>query len=105
MFHHHTAKAPPPRRLWYTPYEGVMLWRALVNAFPEALAICVMPNHIHLLLPHDDPGRKLMRLMSGWTRWMQHRGRTGPIWDPRPPPERVADEKHARRTVRYIHLN
>jgi hypothetical protein len=64
-----------------------------------------MPDHIHLILP-DAPGKRLGRAMSAYAQWRNaYRGERGPVWTPHPPPDRLADEKHLRRTIRYVHLN
>ncbi|MES2643897.1 MAG: hypothetical protein V4850_30695 [Myxococcota bacterium] len=105
MFHL-VARALPKRLLFRTHAEALALFHALARAFPEALALTVMPDHVHLVLPHADPSRRLARVMSGYTRWRNHaRNENGPVWAPHPPPERLPNAQHARRTVRYVHLN
>ena len=83
------------------------MFTRLVRAFPELLALCVMPDHVHLLLPHADPGHRFGAVLSGYTRWRNAaRGRrVANLWQPAPPPVPIPDVHHLRRTVRYIHLN
>ncbi len=78
-------------------------WSLLRHAFPRALAACLMPNHLHLIGPGDDPerdrrsvSRVLVTLMSG--RGPGH-------WEPVPVPAVVPDLRHLRRQVRYVALN
>ncbi len=105
MFHH-VARAAPGRLLFRTHAEGLALFRRLARAFPEAEALTVMPDHVHLVLPHDDPSGRLAGAMSGYARWRNHaRREAGPVWATHPAPERLPDDQHARRTVRYVHLN
>ena len=104
MFHHVARSEEGP--LFVTYIEGAALWWRLVDAFPEAIAIAVMPDHVHLVLPHDDPGGKLGAVLSGYARWRhRHRGGSGPVWRPLGAPRVINDPKHLRRTIRYLHLN
>lgn len=105
MFHH-VAKAPPGTLLFRRDPEGMALWIRVVRAFPELVAVCVMPDHVHLVIPHDDPSGKMGQMMSAYARWRNAaRGQRGPVWGGHPPPERLPDDLHLRRTVRYVHLN
>ncbi len=81
MFHLVARSVEGP--LFCSWFEGVVLWEILVDAFPELIALCVMPDHLHLILPHDDPDRRLGRAMAAFARWRnRHRGRSGPVWQP-----------------------
>ena len=106
MFHL-VAHARRGHLLWFRESEGAALFEQLLRAFPEAVALCVMPNHLHLVLPHPDPGRRLGAALSGYTRWRNaYRGRrVANLWEPSPPAELLPDASHVRRTVRYVHLN
>ena len=88
--------------------EAAHLWRSLRRAFPEAHAACLMPDHLHLLLPHADQAGRLARVRGGYARWLKHHPQwVQPLrWAPTPPPEELAsDPSHLRRTIRYVHLN
>ncbi len=95
--------------LYTADFEAAHLWDLLRAAFPEALACCLMPDHIHLLLPHADPAHRLARVRRGYTRWLGRR----PRWlrqpfawaEPGAPVELAPDPGHTRRTIRYILLN
>ena len=93
-------------RLWKDDAEAAGLWRALTGAFPEPLALCLMPSHVHVVLPTGDHTRPLARAMSGYARFRNHRrGAAGPVFAASDPPSIVADDRHLRRTVRYLALN
>lgn len=103
--YHLVARAQPGTLLFRTHREARRLFDALLAAFPDAEALCLLPDHVHALPNTPDAGR-LGRVMSGFARWRNaDRGHTGPVWTPAPPPELLPDEKHERRTVRYVHLN
>lgn len=104
--YHYVSRARSGLVLFRTWTEGLRLFAAIRDAFPELVALCVMPDHIHLLLAHDEGGPRLAALMSGHARYLrQSRGSGGhSYWEPAPPPERVEADKVGR-NIRYIHLN
>lgn len=105
MFHL-VARSLPHRLLWCHDADGLALFNGLHRAFPDLIALCVMPDHVHLLLPHADPDNRMHRAMAGYARGLcARRGIRGPLWDARPPAVRIPGQKHLRRTIRYIHLN
>lgn len=72
---------------------------------PGIHALCLMPDHVHLLHEREVP-LSLARAMSGHTRSINaHRGRVGALLRASPKPEAVAGREKIRRSVRYIHLN
>lgn len=100
------ARAPKGRLLFRTHLEARALWQCLTEAFPEAQSLVVMPNHVHLDLPHDDPDGRLGAAMRAYARWRNHhRAERGPVWDHAPPAHQPADAEHARRLRRYTALN
>ena len=105
MFHH-VAHAARGRLLFIRDTEALALWNALSAAFPELIALTLMPDHYHLVLPHDDPGNRLHPVLQGHAQLRNRRAhRTGALWTEREPPVAVPDALHLRRTIRYIHLN
>lgn len=78
MFHH-VAHAVSGRLLFVRDTEAARLFASLAAEFPELVALCVMPDHLHLILQA--------------------------LWDVRPAPVLIPDRLHAQRTVRYVHLN
>jgi REP element-mobilizing transposase RayT len=104
--YHIVARALPDTVLWRDPTEANALWRILTRTFPELVALCLMPDHFHLVLPHADEANRLSRALAAYARWRNHRRKQkGPVWASPPPPEKIADDKHLRRTIRYVHLN
>ena len=85
--------------------EARALWDRLLAGPGSPAALVLMPNHVHALVPQLDE-RAFSRALSGYARWRNHhRGASGPVWERHPPPHAVPDQKHLRRTLRYIHLN
>lgn len=104
-YQHHVLHAVRGR-LWKDAAEAAALWRALAAAFPDAPSICLMPTHAHLVLPDGDHARELSRAISGYARFRNHRhGDSGPVFAPTSEPSNVSDDRHLRRTVRYLALN
>lgn len=104
--HHYVARAPRGRLLFRTWQEGLRLYRVLGRAFPGMVALCVMPNHVHLLLAHGEGLSALRAVMSAFARWRAgHRDEvSGPVWERAPEPEPVSPDQEAR-VLRYVHLN
>jgi hypothetical protein len=74
------------------------------EAFPDALAASLMPNHPHLLahvshLPQAE--LRFRRLCFGFARRVKIRG----LWESRPPAKLVGAGDKLRREVRYVLLN
>lgn len=106
--YHLVAHALPGRLLFRTWEEGLHLYNLILTLFPEALAVVVMPDHIHILLPHPDKTKRLRNVMSAHAQWIAHRRGDSAgvlLWSPAPLPEAVTDELKERRNVRYVHLN
>lgn len=102
---HLVARAAPGRLLFTDACAATALWDIVVAHFPDLHALCLMPNHVHLIVP-VAPGLRLGHAMSSFARWRAHHGgRSGALWSPHPPPETIPGDKHLRRTVRYVLLN
>lgn len=103
--YHHVARTLDHRLAFTTWEEGRRLWDTVVAAAPGPTALCVMPDHIHLLTPVEVRFR-LSAALSGYTRWRnRRRGTEGPLWERLPEPGRVEGPMKLRRNIRYIHLN
>lgn len=100
---HVVAHAVSGDFLWRCHEEGLALWTRLLALQPAAL--CLMPDHIHVLTERYDC-QAFARLLSGFTRWRHHRrGGHGQVWMPHPEPVRPSGPLHLQRTHRYIALN
>jgi hypothetical protein len=101
---HLVDRALPGQYPLTDPHSGWEMMRALRRAWPDALAACVMPNHLHVLVASDSPAQeqaRLSKVIGGFTR----RAHGQWIWQPVPSPTLVADRSHLQRTIRYVHLN
>ncbi len=105
MFHY-VVRSRPGTVLFRTWEEGLRLFVMVRAAFRELLGACVMPDHLHLLLPHDEGLRRLGAMMSGYARFRNAARRTEGmrVWDDAPEPEPVEVDKE-QRNIRYVHLN
>ncbi|MFH1462894.1 MAG: hypothetical protein ABIO70_00705 [Pseudomonadota bacterium] len=100
---HVVAHAVPGTFLWQRWEEGLALWTRLLALRPAAL--CLMPDHLHLLADRCDE-RAFIGALSGYARWRAHRrGGAGGLWLPHPPPVSPGGRLHLQRTLRYILLN
>jgi hypothetical protein len=81
------------------------IWNELQNRFPDARAVILMPNHLHLVV--DAANETAPRiLLSDILRITSIRFKLGPgAWQPVPDGRIVADRKHLQRLIRYIYLN
>jgi hypothetical protein len=82
---------------------GEHLWRRLRENFPDALAACLMPDHVHLVTASRDLARERRRMahvLSGLTRFHASKFR----WEVGAPSV-IPNVAHLRRNLRYVHLN
>ncbi len=105
MSHHHVTRAQGASLLFRTHAEARALWEALLREVPAPLALCLMPDHIHLL--HERPVRRAFgHALRSYALWRNaHRGESGPVFGDQPPAEEVRGRTKERRSIRYIHLN
>lgn len=103
--HHLVAHTTPGRRLFSAWGEGRALWDRVTNALPGARAVCLMPDHVHVL--HErNVKRALGWALSGHARWLNARsGTSGALLRPSPDAQPIVGEKKLRRQIRYVHLN
>ncbi len=82
---------------------GWRFWSRVRDAFPEALAACLMPNHLHLLVRSSPSrARQVFRgVASGFARGYGYRR----LFEGVAHTEVRDDPKHLARQIRYIHLN
>lgn len=101
---HLVGRASAKRLLFRTHTEARKLFDLLRRAFPELVAVCVMPTHVHVMVRVEDGVARLTAVMSAYARWRNHRrGETGTVWRPLGRVDFIID--HVRRLIRYIHLN
>jgi hypothetical protein len=93
-------------RLMFTNWvEGLEVWRCVLRVAPQPAALCVMPDHLHLLVDQDVRA-KLGKALSGLARRRNHRTGQGGSWfEPLPEATEVVGEKKRQRSLRYVHLN
>lgn len=102
---HHVAHTIRGRALFQTWSEGRALWDRVTGAVPGARALCLMPDHVHVLHEHDVKAA-LGRALNGHARWLNARqGRSGPLVRESPDPRPIVGPTKIRRQVRYVHLN
>jgi len=102
---HLVAHALPGTLLFRTWPEGVRLYNSLAYSLSGIVALCVMPDHVHVMCSGDNC-RRFGRAVGGWTRWRNaRRGESGAAVVPIPPPHALATRDKIRRSERYIHLN
>ncbi len=102
---HIVARAARGRWLFRSWSEGTVVWNTVLRAVPEVVALCVMPDHLHLLASRDVRAR-LGHALGGLAR---HRnavdGVRGPLFLRLPHAVEVVGGKKQRRSHRYVHLN
>ncbi len=105
-FVHLTASLAPGRPELLAPERAAWLWGRLRAVFPGALAACLMPRHVHLVVPAAGDPQSALRRTLAWY------GRRFPVADvragaflPVPPPTPIADAGKLARQIRYVHLN
>lgn len=91
--------------LFHDHNEARALWLRLLRHVPDPAALCLMPDHVHLLHGRDVR-TELGLAASAYARWRNgHRGQRGPVFRPQPRSWTVLAGVKTRRAVRYIHLN
>jgi hypothetical protein len=102
--YHHIARARSGQLLFTTWDEGLALWRDLVDAVPHPVALCVMPNHVHLLTA-APVARPFGSAIGSFARAWNHRHhQSGVLFGGSPEPEPIEPPKR-RRMHRYVVLN
>ncbi len=103
MLTHLTAHASGQLAPLLRPASASWLWITLREAFPDALAACLMPTHVHLALP-GPPGERPRRLASALRDHARVQGK-GPLWGGVAEPAVFTAPDKVRRQLRYIALN
>jgi REP element-mobilizing transposase RayT len=99
--------------LFFTPHM-YSLFLKLLTEFAERchitiIALCLMPNHFHLLIRVEAGGsvdQFMQRLCSGYSRRINRfLSRTGTVYEGRYHIKHVKDDNYFKALCRYIHLN
>jgi len=93
------------RWLFRTWAEGREVWDTVLRVVPDPYALCLMPDHLHLLCARDVRAR-VGRALGGWARRRNARdGVRGHLIWPVPDAVLVGDAAKLRRALRYVHMN
>jgi len=105
MSHHLVSHTVDGRLAFSTHDEARALWDRVLRHVPDPLALCLMPDHVHLV--HSLPVRTDLGLaLSAYARWRNRRlGQRGPLWGRQPPAQAIKGRTKHQRQVRYVHLN
>ncbi len=75
----------------------------------ELIAYCLMPNHYHILLKHDDPlegSRFIQRVFNAYTQAVNRQvTRVGTLFQGNVKKRFVEDDEYLMDVISYIHLN
>lgn len=79
------------------------VWRQLRKGFPDALAVTLMPDHLHMVAPDRGArgAKRLGRILGAANRIGATRARFRPVEPPRP----LTSLDKLQRGVRYVWLN
>jgi REP element-mobilizing transposase RayT len=103
MLIHLAARTVSNRRAFKSRDSARWLWKCLRDLFPDALAACLMPDHLHVLLDVRDSAAarlSLARLLGAFSRY-RNPETSWCVADP----QIIPNSEHLRRQVRYVHLN
>jgi REP element-mobilizing transposase RayT len=106
MWNHWVARTFAPE----TPFEDFELarwtWTKINELFPEAIAIVLMPNHLHLLLSEKENSQsQVPHRLGGLLGSVTKRLKQQALWQPIPPHSVIPDRNHLKRQIRYLALN
>lgn len=107
MWNHWAIRANHPHRP-FTHFEtNHWAWNHLRKQFPHALGAVLMPNHLHLILPHHSQGanRVVRENFVGFMGAISKKQGIPQLWQPISDPHVLSDRFHLKRTVRYVALN
>ncbi len=104
MFLHLTARLSFGQRLLESPRSARWMMGCLRRTWPEAVAACVVPSHLHVVAAAESIAAEQARLRRVAAAFSKSLG-IRRLWEPIPEPSRIADRRHLERTVRYVVLN
>jgi hypothetical protein len=101
---HLTARMSPAAPDLTRQECGAWLWARLRAAFPEAVAVTLMPDHPHVVLASAEPDadrQRLARVLGQLGRRFDVGGQASRV----PPAEPIRDGSVLARQIRYVALN
>lgn len=83
---HYVARSARGQLLFATWLEAQALWQGVHTRVPGLVALCLMPDHLHLLTrTPSEVG--LGHALRAYARWRNaRRGERGVVFERRPPP-------------------
>jgi hypothetical protein len=102
---HASVRAVRGSLLFHTWAEALVLWN-VIAARVCVLSMVLMPDHLHLALPHEREIAALGRALRAYAIWRNRaRGESGPVFERGNRVTPVRGRGHEARLLRYIHLN
>jgi REP element-mobilizing transposase RayT len=112
MFHHVMSRGNDKREMFIDDVDYARYLRVLERSAErfgvEVVALCLMPNHVHLLVkPHQHPLSRMMQHLNGsYCGWFNRRhGRVGHVLQGRYKCQIIEGGPSFLRVLRYIVMN
>jgi putative transposase len=110
---HYYNRGVNKEEIFFSPlqYEFLIqtLYRFIPNYHLELIAYCLMPNHYHILLRHNDlkEGSKyIQRVFNTFTQAVNHQvSRVGTLFQGNVKKQFVEDDGYLSTVIMYMHLN
>jgi len=109
---HVTTRGVERRAVFLDRADGreflLQLWRAVDGRDVRPLALCLMPNHYHLVAEgaRDALSRTLHRVNGLYAmRFNDRYARSGHLWGDRFALRQIRDDEHLRRACEYVVAN
>ena len=106
---HVTTRGVERRRVYLDRGDGrwflTQLWRAVAERKLEVYALCLMPNHYHLVVegPRDSLSKAMHRVNGVYAQAFNVKyRRSGHLWGDRFALWQVRDEEHLRKAIAYV---
>ncbi len=105
MAYHFARRSLRGTLAWCTHDEARALWDQVLRHVPDPVALCLMPDHVHLL-HRRDVRRSFGKALEGYAKWRNARRHvSGRAWQRSSGPSLVEGRVKLRRSIRYVHLN
>ena len=104
MYVHIVARTLMGTPVFSDPAFADDLWASMRRGAPDAVAACLMPDHLHQIVAARDHVAVRLGLAKRLGAFARQHG-YAQLWDHVPDVQPIADAKHLMRQVRYIHLN